>query len=149
MHLIMTCHWFLGSLWFRLTSHQLSASTQLYWVEISLLHWLNRSRLIIPNKVHFSRRRLHAAAIIPYFSQVGDYTIWYGRDVTFLPGDLKSISVNNKVFLVGWLTSANITVIRGETLPDLTMRSWYDMCQTLVLVIIFSFLDSTLLNLFM
>lgn len=93
--------------------------------------------LIILNIIDFFIGH-HAPTIIPYFSQVGDYTMLCGTDVTFLPWDFKSIGVLNKLFLVGCLTSANITVIRRETLPVLTARTWYDMCQPLVLVIIFS-----------
>lgn len=69
-HPIMTCHWFLGSLWLFLTRHQLLASTQFSWVGISLAHSLNHSRLIIPNKMYYFHRRLNTAAIIPYFSWV-------------------------------------------------------------------------------
>lgn len=133
-HSIMTCHWFLGSLWFCLTSHQLPASSRFYWVEISL----KLSRLIIPSKVRLSPRRLHTAAFIPHFPEYAITSYYPAENGAFLSWDLQSIAVNNKVFLVGWLTSANISVIRGETLPDLTMRSWYDICQPVVLVISFS-----------
>lgn len=81
----MTCHWSLGLLSFCLTSHQLSASTQFCWVEISLWYSLNLSCLIIPNKVHLSGRRLHCDSYYFLFSRVGDHIIWYGRDGSIFP----------------------------------------------------------------
>lgn len=142
-YLIMTCHWFLGSLWFYLASHQLSVRTQFYCVKFSLPDSLNHSCLIIPNKDHLSHMRFCNEAIIPYLSHV-DHAVRCGIDVSVLSRDLKDFPVNSNVFPMCLLTSANITVISRERLPDLARRSWFDMCQPLVLVLIFLF-GSTLL----
>lgn len=136
----MTCHWFLGLLWFRSDfSHQLPASTHFYWVEISLQLSLNHPRLIIPNKVHLSLRRLHEVAFILYFSMF-DHTTRCVWDVTVSQEVWVTSQGTTKFFPLGRLTSANLSVIRGETLPYSTMRCWYDMCQQLLLLIIFSLL---------
>lgn len=137
-HSIMTCHQFLGSLWFCLTSHQLP-SEQPVQLSGDLITALAKS----PSPDHPQQSALVSektsySSFYSIFSRVCDHNVLSGRNGAFLSWDLQSIAVNNKVFLVGWLTSANISVIRGETLPDLTMRSWYDMCQPVVLVISFS-----------
>lgn len=127
---VMTCHWCLGLL------NQSSALCQ---------HpdLLSGDLITAPTKsfkVHLSLRKLHAAAyylfIYLLFPWVCDHIAWHGRDGTFLPGGLENTS--NKVSLVAWLTSADKTVIGGETLSHPTMRGCYDTCQARVLVISFS-----------